>query len=267
MKRVFPRFAVAAALLAGATTALAGDLTGNAAVVSDYQVRGLTQTWGRPAVQGGLDYTAANGLAAGVWGSNVSDNSFPGGSTELDVYGSYGQPISGDWSWRAGLHSYFYPGADLGRAHPPLGSRRFNTLEANVALTWKWLTLTYNRALTDYFGADVEQGYRGSSRGTSYLQIDADLPLATHWDLALHAGHTFYTTSLALPLAGGATDPSYSDFGATLRWQFAPHWSASVGAIYATNSAFYGRTASFMDGSDLHALGGARAIVMVQATF
>lgn len=267
MKYGFPRFAAAAAFMACATAALAGDLTGNAAVVSDYEVRGLTQTWGRPAVQGGLDYTAANGLAAGVWGSNVGKNSFPGGGAEIDVYGSYGQPINSDWSWRAGLHSYFYPGANLDRSNPPLGSRRFNTLEANLALSWKWLTLTYNRALTDYFGADMEQGYRGDSRGTSYLQVDADLPLADKWDLALHAGHTFYTTTLVVPLAGGATDPSYSDFGATLKWQFRPHWSASVSAIYATNAAFYRHTVSFLDGNDVHALGGARAIVMVQATF
>ena len=58
---------------------------------------------------------------------------------------------------------------------------------------------------------DTEQGYTGDSKGTDYLQLDASLPLADAWSLALHAGHTHYTTALATPLANGARNPSYSD--------------------------------------------------------
>lgn len=267
MKRVFLLVSLATAALAISQNASAGAVTGNVAVVSDYVVRGITQTWGGPAIQGGLDYAADNGLAVGVWGSNVSKNSYPGGGAEVDVYGSYGQEFGDGWSWRAGLHSYLFPGANLDRGSPALPSRRFDTLEANLALTWKALTLTYNRALTDYFGADVEQGYRGASRGTSYLQLDLDLPLADQWDLALHAGRTFYTTELVVPTAGGAVDPSYNDFGATLRWQPEKHWSVSAGVIYASHGAFYRDTVSFTDPSRVHDIGGVRAVVMLQSTF
>ena len=52
------------------------------------------------------------------------------------------------------------PGGNLDRAKPPLSSRRFDTLEANLAVGWRWLTLTYNRALTDYFRADVLDAVR-----------------------------------------------------------------------------------------------------------
>ena len=78
-------------------------LTGNAAVVSDYMFRGLTQTWGRPAIQGGGDLAMKNGFAAGFWMSSISHKSYPGGAMELDLYASYGANFNPDWSWRAGL--------------------------------------------------------------------------------------------------------------------------------------------------------------------
>ncbi len=72
--------------------------------------RGLTQTWGRPAIQGGADYANPDGFAAGFWGSSISERSYPGGAMELDLYASYGRAINSDWSWRAGIYGYVYPG-------------------------------------------------------------------------------------------------------------------------------------------------------------
>ncbi|MEP6897432.1 MAG: TorF family putative porin, partial [Rhodanobacter sp.] len=203
--------------------------------------------------------------AAGFWGSSISERSYPGGAMELDLYASYGRAINSDWSWRAGIYGYVYPGANLDQAGLP--SRSLNTAEANVALTWKLFTLKYNRALTDYFGVDTEQGYRGDSKGTGYLQLDAAVPLNGLWSLALHAGRTHYTTTLMVPLADGASDPGYSDFGATLKYQVAVHWSLSASLTYATNADFYRRTASFLDPSDTRNVGGSRGFVMLQGTF
>jgi uncharacterized protein (TIGR02001 family) len=242
-------------------------VTGNVAVTTDYMFRGLTQTRGRPAIQGGADYTGANGFAAGFWASGISQRSYPGGAMELDLYGSYGRAFAGDWSWRAGLYGYVYPGANLDRANPPLPSRSLDTLEANLAVSWKWLTLKYNRALTDYFGADVEEGYRGDSRGTEYFQLDAALPLAGNWRLALHAGHTHYSTALVTPLANGARSPDYSDFGATLKYPLNAHCSLSGGVTRATHAAFYRRTASLLDPDDIRDVGGSRGFVMLLGNF
>jgi len=240
-------------------------VTGNIALASDYMFRGLTQTWGGPAVQGGADLTMKNGFAAGFWASSISDNSYPGASLELDLYANYGVSINDDWSWRVGLYSYLYPKGNLDEAG--LVSRSFNTVEANAALSWKWLTVKYSRALTDYFGIDVEQGYRDDSRGTGYLELNAAIPFNEQWSLALHAGRTDVTTRLATPLANGTTDADYTDVGATLKYQFNPHWSASLGATYADNDAFYGRTASFTNATDTRNTGGTRGFVMLQGTF
>ena len=91
---------------------------GNVAVVSDYMFRGITQTWGQPAIQGGGDLTMKNGFAAGFWASSISERSYPGGAMELDLYASYGARFDDDWSWRAGLYGYVYPGGNLDQAKP-----------------------------------------------------------------------------------------------------------------------------------------------------
>jgi len=240
-------------------------VTGNIDLTSDYMFRGLTQTWGAPAVQGGADLALSNGFAAGFWGSSISEKSYPGASLELDLYASYGQSFATDWSWRVGLYSYLYPKGNLDDVG--LGSRTFNTAEANAALTWKWLTVKYSRSLTDYFGIDVEQGYRDDSKGTGYLQLDAAIPFNDQWSLALHAGRTDIPTELAASLPNGATNPDYTDLGATLKYQFHPHWSASLGVTYANNDAFYGHTASFTNGADTRNTGGTRGFLMLQGTF
>lgn len=248
-----------------ADDAATSPVTGHVALTSDYMFRGLTQTWGRPAIQGGADYANPNGFAAGFWGSSISERSYPGGAMELDLYASYGQAIDSDWSWRAGIYGYVYPGANLDRAG--LASRSLNTVEANVALTWKQFTLKYNHSLTYYFGVDTEQGYRGDSRGTGYLQLDAAFPLGDAWSLALHAGRTHYTTTLATPLANGKRDPGYSDVGATLKYQLAPYWSLGAGLTHAGNAGFYRRASSFLDARDTRHVGGSRGFVTLQGNF
>jgi uncharacterized protein (TIGR02001 family) len=250
---------------AGAANAPDYTVTGNVAVESDYMFRGITQTWGHPAIQGGGDLAMKNGFAAGFWASSISERSYPGGAMELDLYGSYGASFNDDWSWRAGLYGYVYPGANLDQAKPAYPARSFNTLEANAALTWKWLTLRYSRSLTDYFAIDTEQGYVGDSKGSGYLQLDASLPLSDTWNLSLHAAHT--SISARLITASGLADPSYSDFGGTLKYQFSTHWNASVGATYATNKSFYQHTASFLDLTETKNVGGSRGFVMLQGTF
>jgi uncharacterized protein (TIGR02001 family) len=249
----------------GEATNDACAVTGNVALVSDYVFRGLTQTWGGPAIQGGADLSTRNGFAAGFWASSVSDRSYPGASLELDVYASYGRSLGEDGFWRAGLYGYLYPNGNLDEAG--LGSRSFDTAEANFALGWRAFTLKYSRALTNYFGADVEQGYRGGSRGTGYLQLDAAVPLGPQWSLALHVGHADYPTRLAAALANGADDPDYTDVGATVKYQIAPHWSASLGVTHADNASFYGRTASLADAADTADVGGTRGFVMLQGNF
>jgi len=240
-------------------------IAGNVELTSDYIFRGLTQTWGRPAIQGGADLSMANGFAAGVWGSSISEHSYPGDSMELDLYASYGRSINEDWSWRAGLYDYVYPGANLDQAGLP--SRSFDTVEANVAVSWKLWTLKWSRALTDYFGADVEQGYRDDSKGTDYFMLEGSVPLDANWALTLHAGYTDYSTRLAVANAQDARNPSYADLGLGAKYQFNKHWTLIGVATYATDSRFYRNTASFRNPNDTRDVGGTRGFVQLQGGF
>ena len=44
-------------------------LSSNVSVASDYYARGVSQSWKRPAIQGGADISHSSGFYAGVWGS------------------------------------------------------------------------------------------------------------------------------------------------------------------------------------------------------
>lgn len=257
---------VASPALAQDQTPSGTQVTGNVALVSDYLFRGLSQTWGRPALQGGVDVNDGR-WHAGAWTSNVSRNSYPGGDVELDLYGDVGLFQHGDWSARAGLYGYLYPGANLDNARPPLGSRTLNTLEANASLNWKIWTLKYSRALTDYFGADIEQGFSGNTRGTQYLQLDGLIPLGERWSMAPHVGYTYYRRGVATPLANGASDPSYADVGLALKCAPSDKFSVSLGVSHASNDAFYRHVASFRDGGDVRDLGGTRGVLSIAVTF
>src|SRR5882762_1613849 len=83
-------------------------LTANVGVFSEYIFRGLAQTTGKPAVQGGFDYAHASGFYLGTWGSNISwledFGAYSRSSLEWDFYGGYKAnfPGSDDWNYDVG---------------------------------------------------------------------------------------------------------------------------------------------------------------------
>ena len=54
--------------------------------------------------------------------------------------------------------------------------------ELYVAGSWKFLTLKYNYALTDYFSLP-------DSKGSSYLDLTANYEVAPSWFINAHVGH------------------------------------------------------------------------------
>lgn len=183
--------------LALANTALA-DITGNLTLVSDYAFRGISQTWERPAIQGGFDYTHASGFYLGTWASNVSGNTYPNANMEWDFYGGYNGKINDDLSYNVGLLQYYYPG---GKTSPVSPNDKFNTLEAYAGITWKWLNLKYSHTLTDYFGISnsgfqpcnfstgVCDAPNGNSKGSGYLEANVTYEIMDKLNVIAHIGH------------------------------------------------------------------------------
>lgn len=99
--------AFAALALAG-TAHAETTFSGNVALTTDYQFRGLSQTDEDPAIQGGFD--AANGMFyAGAWGSSI-DFAPQSAELELDVYAGV-KPTYGPLNFDFGVIGYLYPGA------------------------------------------------------------------------------------------------------------------------------------------------------------
>src|SRR3954465_15870571 len=106
----------APALVSAQTTPAAAPppspVTGNMALVSEYRFRGIDQTFGKPAIQGGVDYSHESGIYLGNWNSNVNQGAgFPGGNIEMDFYGGYKHAF-GDFGIDVGAIYYYYPGSD-----------------------------------------------------------------------------------------------------------------------------------------------------------
>jgi len=81
----------------------------NASVVSDYRLRGITQSAGHAAVQASVELASPAGFYTGAWGSSIA--AYEGAHTELDFYGGYRTKVT-NVDLDIGLISYLYPGAD-----------------------------------------------------------------------------------------------------------------------------------------------------------
>jgi uncharacterized protein (TIGR02001 family) len=157
------------------------SLTGNAALVSDYRYRGITQTRFDPAIQVGADLGLPNGLYAGVWATNIKwiKDAAPGGkgASEVDLYAGYKAELSKDLMADVGVLRYQYPGNN----YVITGGDNANTTELYAALSFGPATLKYSRSTTSLFGwAD--------SKGSGYLDLSAAIDMGGGWNIVPHLG-------------------------------------------------------------------------------
>ena len=186
-----PAFAQTAAPAAEASP---HTITGNLGLFSSYRFRGIDQTFGKPALQGGIDYSHSSGLYAGNWNSNVSSGAgFPDGNLEMDFYGGY-KTTFGDVGLDVGAILYYYPGSD---ARPALSAKASNGAVTNkeiyVGASYKFATLKYYYSFDDYFSL---RGIKSdgtitdkSTKGTSYLDLAMNYDLGDGWGVNGHIGH------------------------------------------------------------------------------
>ena len=211
----------------------AHPLTGNMSLVSSYRFRGIDQTFGQPALQGGFDYSHASGLYVGNWDSNVSSGAgYPNGNLEMDFYGGYKQAF-GDFGLDVGGLYYYYPGSGLRNAalNPKYpGSVDDGTVhngELYIAGSWKFLSLKYSYAVTDYFNLP-------KTRGTSYLDLSGNYDLGDGWGINGHVGHLFMKDFSYTNANGSTYGGSYTDWKVGVTKDFSG-WV--VGASYVGTDA------------------------------
>jgi uncharacterized protein (TIGR02001 family) len=148
----------------------------NAAVVSDYRYRGLSQSRLDPALQGGADYVHnPTGWYVGTWLSTIKWTKDLGGdgNIEWDMYGGKRGNLSGDITYDVGGLYYFYPNNSL--------TPNANTFELYGQLGYGPAYIKYSHALTNLFGT-------ANSKQSGYLDIGANVDLSNGFMLNLHVG-------------------------------------------------------------------------------
>lgn len=219
MKKTLIAAAVAGALVApGVVLAQAAatsphTFTANVGVVSDYVFRGISQTKGKPAIQGGFDYSHSSGLYAGTWLSSISwvgDAQARSVPTEIDLYAGFKNSIgSTDFGYDVGVISYNYPGSKDTKAN---ASAKADTVEVYGALSWKWLTVKYSHTVSDHFvgwyGGAGGANTNVNTRGSNYLELNAAYDLGNGWGINGHVGKQEVNNYIAT----GTTDASYMDW-------------------------------------------------------
>ncbi len=166
-----------AGLLVASSTASALEFSGNVALTTDYVWRGVSQTDGSPAIQGGFDADLGNGLYAGVWGSNVD---FGGGdnqdnsdeSVEIDIYAGWAGEFNG-------------VGVDVGVLHYayPTSGTETDFTEVYVGLSMGMFSLT------QYFGLDAGSDDLGDYNYGDYTDLGVDLGEYNGVALSAHVGY------------------------------------------------------------------------------
>jgi uncharacterized protein (TIGR02001 family) len=188
-------------------------LTGSATIGSQYIFRGLTQTDGKPTIQGELDLVHPSGFYLSTSLSNISwftdQNAglasataglgspaavgapyVPGrvnsASVELDLFGGYKWGFAKDWALDLGLYRYLYPGTydNLGAYRNPA------TTEVYLGLSWSWASLKYSQVISaNTFGVN-------NSGSTNYIDLSLAYPLGdSGWTILAHGGKTTYAAN------------------------------------------------------------------------
>ena len=210
------------------TAPAAPEVTYNVGVVSQYRYRGIAQTHGDAALQGGVDYANANGFYAGAWGSTIKWIKETGldpankvdtkGPLELDLYGGYKFEAAGV-AYDVGYLRYQY----VNNTYNKLGAgfSNANTDEIYGAATYGVLTAKYSYTLSDLFG----QHANGGSKHSSYFDLTANFDLGNGYSFAPHAGRQTVANNAGY---------SYTDYAMTLGKDLGNGLSANVASISTT---------------------------------
>jgi len=174
--------------------AMAAEVSGTAALTTDYVWRGTSQSNEGAAAQAGLKVTGQRGFYAQAWGSSVEFAPQTRASTELDVVAGWSGALPGNTALDISVTRYLYPSA--------VGS--LDWTETSATLTWRdhyWMQVAHAR-----------DALASGAAGT-YAQLGARVALNETLRLEGAAGRYWLATD------SGYADYTHLQFGAV--WAFA----------------------------------------------
>ena len=193
----------------GATGLGAASFSSHLSVASDYVFRGISQSGGALAIQGGFDVALDSGPFAGAWASTIDIPSGPHDSAprslELDLFGGHAFHLGTGWVGAVTVVRYLYPDSAVDYDYTELGLAASYRDRLSVGVGW----------LDEPFGL--------GGRGVAY-EIVARQPLGAGIDgvvglgyLDLHGGflesYPYGHLRLAKRLGRYVLDVSYFDTG------------------------------------------------------
>ena len=208
-------------LVASAQTA-ENSFTGKAALFSEYEYRGISQTSEKPAVQLNLDYAHTSGFYVGAFASNINwlkdtanENGFSSNAKiEVDIYGGFKFNVSKDMVLDVGYLHYEYPSSGAFTPKP-------NTDEVYAGASYGPATLKYSYSTNNAFGVE-------NSKGSDYVELSVNYPLPMVPKLTINGlvGHQKYKNNDFL---------SYTAWKLGATYNFGSGFSA--GAFYKSTDA------------------------------
>lgn len=183
-------------------------ISANVSLVSNYLYRGISQSGGKPAIQGGFDYEHSSGFYVGVFGTSISflgdlytetagKEGANNASLELDTYVGFKRSFADDFSYDVGFLRYNYPGT-----YAP-GATKADTDEVYGGVGYKWISAKYSYSLGNTFA-------NANTRGTNYLELNANYPFEqVGITLGAHYGKQTYQGAGAILNGNSLT---YSDY-------------------------------------------------------
>jgi uncharacterized protein (TIGR02001 family) len=179
----------AAAIMAaqvGLTAKASADepvFSGNVALATDYAFRGISQTDGAPAVQGGFDYSYGT-FYAGAWASSVDFTEFfVQGGLELDLYAGFKVPLDAV-TLDMGVIGYFYPNSTDIPGPTPSVTGELDYFEAYGKATF---APTENLSLTTSLFISPE--FTGETGGASYFEVAGTLTASDTFSISGALGY------------------------------------------------------------------------------
>ena len=164
------------------TLSLSGSVAGNLTLTTDYRFRGVSQTFGDPALQGGVDFTLPSNFYVGTWASVVDKEIFANSrGFEWDIYGGYKWGFADGWTLDVGYLRYEYPGSN----GVPGAFVKPNTDEVYAGVSYGPATLKYSYGVSEIFGVI-------DSEGSDYLELTVNYPIMDKLTLNALVGHQRY---------------------------------------------------------------------------
>ena len=208
---------LAAIIAGGASMVARAGPGGSVSLISDYVLRGVSQSNGQSALQGDAHWNFPVGWSAGAWASQV--RFAPGGATaEYAIYLQWQRAISADFDLGTAVTHYSYPNDPR-----PIA---YDYDEASLSLAWRdqiYVAATWTPRLNLYSFADG----LASNRHVFSIETSWHRTLARRIDLT--AGFGFYDPQ-------NLDYASYGYGNVTLGWHYG-HWRTNLSAIWVQDAA------------------------------